>query len=326
MRPITVLALLLLAFGASCSGSGIPAVEGPVDGDRAMTHVEKLVSFSPRPAGSEGARRSAEYIANQIRDMGVTVEVQEWVNENENLSLRNVIATLPGADPENGPIVAFGSHYDTKKTEGHPEATHNFDFRGAIDGGGSNGILIELIRAAKSRQNQVNLIFLFFDGEESLPFTWDESRSLLGSEHYVSTLDSAVRRRFKAFVLIDLIGSRDLKIDRDGRSDVQLQDLFQETAVELGVDSILYKTRSSTNDDHVPFLNRGIPAMVMIDFQYRIPTERGGRPDPQNRGYLRWWHTDRDTLDKMSSDALAYVGNLLWRTLPRLEAAASGNE
>jgi Zn-dependent M28 family amino/carboxypeptidase len=46
-------------------------------------------------------------------------------------------------------------------------------------------------------------------------------------------------------------------------------------------------------DDHAPFLQAGIPAVDIIDFDYP------------------YWHTTSDTIDKISADSLEAVGATL---------------
>ena len=46
-------------------------------------------------------------------------------------------------------------------------------------------------------------------------------------------------------------------------------------------------------DDHTPFLQNGIPAVDLIDFDYP------------------YWHTTQDTADKVAPDSLERVGRVL---------------
>jgi hypothetical protein len=46
-------------------------------------------------------------------------------------------------------------------------------------------------------------------------------------------------------------------------------------------------------DDHIPFVQMGIPAIDIIDFDYP------------------YWHTTKDTLDKVSAESLEAVGKTL---------------
>jgi len=63
------------------------------------------------------------------------------------------------------------------------------------------------------------------------------------------------------------------------------------------------------DDDHMPFLRAGIPAVDVIDFEYG-----DGREDN------RYWHTADDTLDKISPQSLKIVGDVILLSLPKIEA------
>jgi len=314
---------VLVAILATCgSDEGLPTIEGPVDGDAAYAHVEKLVACNPRHAGSPGAKAAAEYLKGQLDAMGVAAEIQEFqanpqvTTENgERMVLRNVIGRVPTADAS-APILIFGAHYDTKRTVGHEDPAHNFEFEGAIDGGGANGVLLELARHVKDRDNAVHVWFVFFDGEESVPWVWENTLALLGSRHFVQTMDTAVRARVKAFINIDLIGDPNFKIDRDGKSSKALQDIFARVAKEFDAERVVYKYDSSTTDDHLSFTNYGIPAALLIDFRHRIP---GTEKPADGEEYTEWWHTAEDNLSNLSADTLAFTGNLLWQSMGELE-------
>jgi len=67
---------------------------------------------------------------------------------------------------------------------------------------------------------------------------------------------------------------------------------------ELGYDQFKMVLGTSMYDDHVPFIEKGIPAIDIIDFEY---------PGPGNA----YWHTHNDTPDKCSPESLGAVGNTL---------------
>jgi len=147
----------------------------------------------------------------------------------------------------------------------------------------------------------------------------------------------------KAFVLIDLIGSKDFKIDKDGRSDVRLMDLFARAAKAMGAEDRVHQLPTPLEieqykayarqagkkdewgiiDDHNTFTNFGVPSVLLIDFERRIP----GRPQENPKtDYHQWWHTAEDDLPAMDPAALAFTGNLLLQALPELEAFVIGRK
>jgi glutaminyl-peptide cyclotransferase len=331
------------ALLAACGGGS----SGPIDGDRAMAHVRAMVGFGPRPFGSDALAKTADYIVAAGEKAGVKVERHELVHEKEKKTIRNLFAKIDGEDPANGPILMFGAHYDTKLASGHTgnDAQHNMTFVGAIDGGGGPAVLLELARELKSRPKpKCNIWLYWIDAEESINWEWNTERALLGSQEFCKMLSATKQlARVKAFVLIDLIGSKDFKIDRDGRSDSRLIDVFDRAAKAMGeaervgrfptqleIDQIKAYARQQgkkeewgITDDHNTFTRFGVPSVLLIDFERRIP----GRPQENPKtDFHQWWHTAEDDLDAMDPDALAFTGNLLLQALPELETFVLGRK
>jgi len=72
-------------------------------------------------------------------------------------------------------------------------------------------------------------------------------------------------------------------------------------AKNTGHSAYIFKNRESEEDDHIPFLQRGVPVLDVIDAHYGPSTEQ--TPD----GYH---HTAQDTLDKISAKSLQISGDL----------------
>jgi Zn-dependent M28 family amino/carboxypeptidase len=216
--------------------------------------------------------------------------------------MANVWAELPG---ETRDLVLVASHYDTKLFEGAR-------FVGANDGGSSTGVLLEAARvlAASPRRNHFTYRFVFFDGEESFCREWDECGkpgspdNTYGSRRYVERLrERGELSRARALVLLDMVGYRELDLGRDTMSTKWLADLVWETARELGHGGH-FKERAEDigGDDHVPFLDAGVPALDIIQLST-----------------FPHWHTPEDTLDKISPRSLGVVGEVVLASLPRIE-------
>ena len=311
---------------AACGGSS-----GPVDGGKAYGHLQAFVGFGPRPFGSDALGKTADYIGGELQKLGVAMKRHEVVHDKEKKTIRNLYAQIDGEDPQNGPILLIGAHYDTKLAEGHTDAKCNFPFVGAIDGGGGPAVLIEVARALKARPQppKCNVWLYWIDAEESIDWTWNDERALLGSKAFCAMLSKEkLLSRVKAFVLIDLVGSKDWKVDRDGNSDTKLLDVFGAAAKAMGEDKRMYEFPSpadiqayrsrginwGTKDDHEVFKNYGVPSVLLIDFARRMPAE------PKDPRFEQWWHTADDDLGAVDADALAFTGNLLLKALPDLEA------
>ena len=311
----------LLPLLCACGSSG------PVDGAAAFRHVEKLVAIGPRPFGSEALGKAADYLSAEIGKLGLTMQRHEVMDDTEKKLIRNLWTQIDGPDP-NGPILMLGAHYDTKLTHGHGEAAHNFEFVGAIDGGGAPAVLVELARVIKERKPKVNVWLYWIDAEESIEFDWKPERALIGSKAFCKHLnDTKVLPRVKAFVLLDLIGDKNIKIDRDLKSDKELQDLFAAASKRMGEDKRVYQMTSGTTDDHETFLNYGVRSVLLIDFIHRVPPHlqklRPGDQPVTHPDYEQWWHTPGDTPDKMSPASLAFAGNLVMEAFDDLEQFVS---
>lgn len=324
--PLRLALVAAALLSAACGGAS-----GPVDGGKAYGHVKALVGIGPRPFGSDALGKAADYIGGELQKVGVAVKRHEVVHDKEKKTIRNLYAQIDGEDPQNGPILLIGAHYDTKVAEGHADAKCNFPFVGAIDGGGGPAVLIEVARALKARPQppKCNVWLYWIDAEESVDWTWNDERALLGSKAFCAMLSKEkILSRVKAFVLIDLVGSKDWKVDRDGNSDTKLLDLFGAAAKAMGEERRMYEFPSpadiqayrarginwGTKDDHEVFKNYGVPSVLLIDFARRMPAEQ---KDPR---FEQWWHTADDDLGAVDADALAFTGNLLMKVLPDLEA------
>jgi len=353
MNALATRSIILLAAGWSTAALTLSCrgPDGPVDGEKAYVHVAKMVSFGPRPPGSPALARCGDYIATELEKIGLQPQQQKWKQSVEvygkhtEVVLRNIWTQVPGEDPENGPVLLLAAHYDTKLCQGHPKPEQNFDFVGSIDGGGASGVLLELARVLQARQAGqgaakplgANIWLAWFDGEECLEFDWDNEKALLGSRHFAQTMGKDKQRfphglaaRMRAMVLMDLIGDRQIKIDRDTHSNGTLLEIFGRAAAAMGERDRMYAYESPMTDDHVPFKNLGVAVADLIDFRWRTPIEwqqpakywsQQGVVKPAEGSYAIWWHTPQDTMEQVSANSLAFVGNLVWHALPEIEKA-----
>jgi len=290
---LAALAAFLVTVGGC--GDGDPATPAGdatdgFDGARAFADVRAQVALGPRPSGSPAARELSRGLAHELRRAGVRdVRIQR--------PLRNVVGTIPGRVPGS---VVLGAHYDTR--DGIP------GFVGANDGASGVAVVLELARSLPDPMPGPSLAIALFDGEEprgAAPFAADGAR---GSRQYV---ESAARGRggvppldaIEAMVLFDMVGDCDLAIPREANSDERLHGLF--TAADPAV---FAGTTGAIADDHLPFIEVGIPAVDLIDFAYGPGAEPGGL-----------WHTPGDDLDGVCPESLDAVGAAALQALPRID-------
>jgi Zn-dependent M28 family amino/carboxypeptidase len=286
-------------------GTGAAGRPVAVDGARALRDVERLVALGPRPAGSAALARARAYIGGELRAAGWRVREHAFTARTPRGDVRmaNVIAEWRGRRPE---VVAVGGHYDTKVFEGFP-------FVGANDGGSSAALLVELGRALapalRADPPPCTRWLVFFDGEEAR-VAWSAADSLYGSRALVAALrERGELARLRALVVADMIGDRDLGIRREALSTAWLTDLVWSTARRLGFGRHFLDAAQAVEDDHAPFLEAGVAAALLIDFEY------GAAPGRNNH-----WHTPADTVDKLSAESLRIVGTVIAEALPAIEA------
>ena len=272
-----------------------PETTGGFDGGKAYAHVERLVAIGPRSPGSEGMRRAQEYIRGQLQSFGCPVEEDDFHASTPigSVPMKNIVAKIPGASSR---VVLLTTHYDTKRME---------NFVGANDGGSSTGVMLEMARLLCGRKNALTVWIAFFDGEEAF-VEWGPTDGTFGSRQMAAKLAvSGELVHVKAMLLADLVGDRSLKIKRESNSTHWLTDLVWGTAARLGYRNIFVSEETPIEDDHIPFLRRGVPAVDIIDLE-----------EP-------YWHTSGDTLDKISPRSLAIVGHVFLESLAALEKKLS---
>lgn len=323
-RAVTLLLLSLPTLSA-CGAKETT----PFDGERAMEHVKFLHKYGPRPAGSRALTQAADFIQKKLTELGLSPQVQRWREEEFKLDLQNIWVQIDGEDPKNGPVLVIGAHYDTKLCQGFDNPAHNFTFVGAIDGTGGPAVLLELARHLKDRKNVPNIWLVWFDGEENVEFEWtDDEKALFGSRHFVKTMAADKERfpkdfsaRVKAMILLDLVGDKNPKIDKDTYSNTDLLAIFESAGKRMGEGARVFQTSSSIKDDHLAFIKYGVPSINLIDFHFRIPQERArpGEKAQLDKRYTAWWHTELDTPEQMSPFGLKFFGDLVLLGLPEVE-------
>lgn len=280
---------------------GVPQTATAFDSSRAWEHLRQIVAIGPRPAGSAAIEETRKYIKSQLAAAGVPVVEQPWEVETPVGKVRmvNLVATIPGARADR---IVFSGHYDTKLYRGTR-------FVGANDGGSSAAFLLELARALKARRNPLTIELLFLDGEEAFCENWDDcSRpgapdNTYGSRQYVANgRQRGTLAGIKAHILVDMVADKDLRLKRDLNSTAWLTDIIWAAAKSKKLDTYFVPQATQIEDDHLPFLQAGVPSVDVIDLEYGP------------------WHTPGDTLDAVSARSLQVVGDVLLAALPQIEA------
>ncbi len=296
MRSTLGLALTLVMVLCACEprASSKTAV---LSGERAMEHVRAQVAFGPRPPGSPTLQKCREYIEQQMRGFGYAIEKDTFIAGTPYgpIQMQNLIARK--GEGRKGAIV-LATHYDTKLMEGK-------NFVGANDAGSSTGLLLELARVLAANKDPLDYWFVFLDGEEAF-VEWSTFDSTYGSRHLAQRWKAeGIVPRIRALMLLDMIGDKDLDIFYETNSTKRLMDLVRDTAAKIGLKSIMSSYQTAVEDDHLPFLDVGIPSVDIIDLNY----------GPGNS----YHHTLEDSLDKVSPESLEKTGRLVLAVLEELQ-------
>ena len=253
------------------------------DGQRAYADVQTQVAFGPRSPGTDGHAQIVAWMRAELESAGWQVEVQE--SEALGHPVQNIVAKRGDASPQ----IILGAHYDSRMyADNDPDpANHTQPVPAANDGASGVAVLLELARTLP--KDSVPTWLVFFDAEDNGRIDgWDW---ILGSREFVK--NNVLQPR--AVVIVDMIGDADLNIYKERNSNPELTDEIWAVADSLGYRSLFIpEYKHSMLDDHTPFLEAGIPAVDIIDFDYP------------------YWHTVGDTTDKVSAESLEAVGKTLW--------------
>ena len=270
---------------------------GGFDGKRAYDQVAKQLSFGPRPPGSPAIQRLQEYLEAELKSYGCAIETDSFSADTPvgRVPMKNLLVKIPGQKPG---IILLGTHYDTKKME---------NFVGADDAGSSTGVMLEMARLlCKQPPGKYAVWIAFFDAEEAFNFEWKDPDNCYGSRQMAAKLAaSGDLSKVKAFLLADIVGGRTPHFRRDGGSTKWLVDLVWGVAAKLGYSQIfLNEPYDVGGDDHFSFTKRKVPSVDIIDLSFDD---------------VSYWHTPRDTLDKISPKTLAVVGHVVLESVGELQ-------
>jgi len=278
----------LCLWAIAATNSDTPKIWQEFSGEKAFAHVQRLVDFGPRPAGSKAIEKSRDYIEDQLRRSGWQVTRQAFSDDTPRgkIPFVNLVAQFSAQGKPATPSFLLCSHYDTKMFD-------TIQFVGANDGGSSTGLLLELARVIGQHPDLARKIELvFFDGEEAFE-QFSQKDGLYGSRYFArQSRSGGTARQFLGGLLFDMVGDRSLGITLPSDSPAEMaRDIFG-AAEALKLRSHFSYFDRELLDDHVPLNAIGIPTLDIIDFDYPP------------------WHTAGDTIDKISAESLQIVGSV----------------
>jgi hypothetical protein len=294
LRPGKTLLLMGLSLALLLLTPLAAPAQQRFNGAKAMEYAREFVAIGPRWPTSAGHAKAESFLRNHFRRDQLEEDTFTAMTPIGPVPMRNFIVRFPGK--KNG-VIVLATHYETNYW------LRNINFVGANDGGSTTGLLLAIADQLRGRTLDGYSVWLVFDdGEESIQPTWTDSDSLYGTRHLAAKwAANGTLGRIKAFILADMIGDKDLDIQRESQSTGWLVDLVRQAAKKFGDDRYFFKQTMEVSDDHQPFLRRGVPSIDIIDLNY----------GPHNS----YHHTAKDTMDKISAHSLAIDGDVFLETI-----------
>ena len=270
----------------------------PADARLAYTTADRLVAdHTPRDPGTPRAQLAANFLLDAASATGADVRRDRFTAKTPKGArlFTNLMAEFKGSP--DAPWVVVVSHYDTKPGTKCP---------GANDGASTSGLLVGLANALGDwKTPRGNVMLVWTDGEECMS-VYGENDGLWGSRRAAQVLKD---RELKvcAIVCVDMLGDKDLNISIPKNGSPALANIALAAAKKAGAADKVSQSPLLVKDDHVPFLEAGFNAVDIIDFEY------GSAP-----GLNDYWHTEKDTMDKVSEKSLQTAGEIVVQMIEAL--------
>jgi Zn-dependent M28 family amino/carboxypeptidase len=268
------------------------------NGAKALEYARQFVAIGPRWPTSQGHAQAEAFLRNHFQHDQLEEDTFTAYTPIGPVPMRNFIVRYPG---KKDGVIVLATHYETNYW------LKNINFVGANDGGSTTGLLMAIAdqlraeTAGGKKLDGYSVWLLFDDGEEAIQ-SWSNSDSTYGTRHLAAKWGrDGTLGKIKAFILADMIGDKDLDIQRESRSADWLVALVRQAAKKYGYEKYFFKQEMEVEDDHLPFVQRGVPSIDIIDLNY----------GPNNS----YHHTYKDTMDKISAHSLMIDGDVFLETI-----------
>jgi glutaminyl-peptide cyclotransferase len=296
IKPAFISAFLFMLLFFSCSRhQEIPEF----DEIKAYRYLEEQCEFGARTPNSEAHDLCEDYLFNMLSATTPVCKRQKFiyydVERDDTLYLTNLIASY---NPRNEERILLCAHWDCRPwaDEDPDSSRHNEPVMGANDGASGTAVLLAIAEIFKIHPPPLGVDLIFFDGEDyGQRGTMDQW--CLGSKHFARNIGNY---RPAYVILLDLVGDADLNIHKEYYSQLNagwLVTRIWNAAAVVQAEHFYPDVKHNVYDDHIPFMQIGIPAVNIIDMDYQ------------------YWHTVVDTPDKCSPESLGEVGRVVIRTI-----------
>jgi len=281
-------------------------IELHFNGDTAYTYVADQLNINTttfRTPGTQGREDCAQYFITKFQEIDPTINFMLHNFTIQSVECQNVLFKM---NENYTNIVILGAHYDSRAKATKDSTNPDSPVPGANDGASGCAVLIELAEVLYSRMNNlaVQIWFLFFDAEDQgtdvgvgiSGWDWIE-----GSTQFVLEIDNfynSSKEDFDAMILLDMVGGTNLRFINEQHSTSSLLDELFEIGRELNYTSAFPSNPivGTISDDHVPFLNYGIPSADLIIKFWNQPAE------------WPYHHTTDDDISHISNTSLEITG------------------
>jgi len=280
------------------------------NGTRAYSDIEWQISLGPRLPESIASLNFRENLSSMLLDLGFEVQLNEHQHQNYNFT--NVQARYSPLTNNSSelPRVVLSAHYDSRN---HADRDANVSYHsqpidGANDGGSGTAVLMEIARLIPMLDLQYTIELLWTDAEDQ------DSNFTLGAKAWAENLTREEIESIDSFILLDMVGDRDLRLQKISPGNDSLYTQISSIAHILGYANastcqtdfplgiLDYSNTSFVFDDHVHPHQLGIPSIDIMDPVYGNET---------TNGFGSLWHTMNDTIDNVSPESLLAVGRIL---------------
>ncbi len=282
LRAILGTGIAMVGVALIFSPAASPAT-ADFNGELAYTWVLRQTELGYRITGTEANLQTGDLILE-------TLEAQGWETREQHFEYLGVPVRNLLAWKGEGPALLLGAHYDTRRSA--DEEDPSVPVLGANDGASGVAVLLELARVLDVERTGRRVYLAFFDAEDNGRL--DGWEWIVGSSHMAEQWGKQGEPPLEAVIVVDLVGDADQQLYLEHNSDPELSAELWALAAELGYgDRFIPEYKWSMLDDHIPFVRQGIPAVLIIDFDYP------------------YWHTTQDTPDKVAPESLEAVGHTL---------------
>jgi len=262
-----------------------------------------------QPPEDETALSDAE-LADQAAEAGALEQAAgDEAAQGESVVAHNVLAVLPGSDPELAhEVIVLGAHYDHVGLGEHGNSLTMLDFdaapladrihNGADDNASGSAVLLELAESLStaSRRPRRTLIFQWYSGEEL---------GLLGSRHWVEH-PSVDFERVVTMLNMDMVGrltGSTLSVGGIG-TNAAFEGPLRKHGQILGIELLLDPVGAAPSDN-APFHSAGVPVLFFFT------------------GLHDDYHRPSDELSGLNARGAARVGRLIEAVFRDLDAIDS---